>query len=190
VATCKAVVTTQGYLSPRIAVLEGQIPRPARHVDEGELWELLHRTDYLVHRRYELSCLCEREPAALAAEEAGSLLGPTSVVAPALAGAVISSPNGVGADLPAVNGAGTGEDLDGLPVRSVDELALGLVEHGTRVRVVGRAITSGPGLFRLADGPTTVPVSGVDVAEYTCAAPGTRCAASCGRTGSRCSSSR
>jgi hypothetical protein len=62
-APCKAVVTSRGFLSPRIAILEAQIPPPAAHIDQGDLWTLLHRTDYIVHRRYNLSCLCELEPA-------------------------------------------------------------------------------------------------------------------------------
>jgi hypothetical protein len=62
-APCKAVVTSRGFLSPRIAILEAQIPPPAAHIDQGDLWTLLHATDYIVHRRYNLSCLCELEPA-------------------------------------------------------------------------------------------------------------------------------
>lgn len=162
VATCKAVVTTQGYLSPRIAILEPQLPRPPRRVDEGELWELLHHTDYLVHRRYELSCLCESEPAALAQVGAGALVGPTSVVPAELGGAAeqpARSPQPSTVDLPAVDHA-FGRD------RSVAELSRGLADHGERVRVVGRALPSGPGLFELADGPTTVTIAGLDVPEY------------------------
>ncbi len=65
-AVCKAVVTARGLLSPRIAVLESQIPgRPARVGDD--LFARLHDTDYIVERRYQVTrCLCENMPAALA----------------------------------------------------------------------------------------------------------------------------
>jgi hypothetical protein len=66
-ATCKAVVTSRGLLSPRIAVLEHQIPGRAVDVRGTDLFELLHHTEYVVERRYEISgCLCETLPAALA----------------------------------------------------------------------------------------------------------------------------
>ena len=66
-ATCKAVVTSRGWLSPRIAVLEHQIPGQPASVKGADLFGLLHETDYVVERRYEISgCLCETLPAALA----------------------------------------------------------------------------------------------------------------------------
>jgi hypothetical protein len=65
-ATCKAVVTSRGYLSPRIAVLEHQIPGTPVHVEEGDLFHLLHHTNYIVDRRYDvINCLCEQLPKAL-----------------------------------------------------------------------------------------------------------------------------
>jgi hypothetical protein len=67
VATCKAVVTSRGLLSPRIAILEHQIPGDPVDVRGADLFERLHRTDYLVERRYEIyGCLCETLPAELA----------------------------------------------------------------------------------------------------------------------------
>jgi hypothetical protein len=66
-ATCKAVVTSRGLLSPRIAVLEHQIPGDPVDVRGADLYELLHHTSYIVERRYEISrCLCETLPAGLA----------------------------------------------------------------------------------------------------------------------------
>ena len=66
-ATCKAVVTSRGFLSPRIAVLEHQIPGEPVHVGKGKLFKLLHHTDYLVERRYDVvNCLCEKIPLELA----------------------------------------------------------------------------------------------------------------------------
>jgi len=65
-ATCKAVVTSRGYLSPRIAVLEQQIPGTPVHVEQGDLFDLLHHTNYIVDRRYDvINCLCEQLPKAL-----------------------------------------------------------------------------------------------------------------------------
>lgn len=61
-ATCKAVVTVRGFLSPRIAILEEQLPSPSSNVREGSLYDLLHETDYVVTRRYQLDCLCESLP--------------------------------------------------------------------------------------------------------------------------------
>lgn len=177
VATCKAVVTTQGYLSPRIAILESQLTAP-RQVNEGPLWELLHHTDYLVQRRYELNCLCESEPAALAGAAAGTLAGPTSVVPPQLArsaaGQVAAQPaaaaaaDGQMAAQPvaaAAADAETGPAVAG-PLRAVGELARGEARHGEQIALAGRALTRGPGLFELADGPATVTVAGLDAPSY------------------------
>jgi hypothetical protein len=83
-ATCKAVVTVQGYLSPRIAVLENQLPADRQNVVGADFYELLHRTPYIVERRYDLSCLCESIPAGLA-ENGQELLGTDNVTPPALA---------------------------------------------------------------------------------------------------------
>lgn len=66
-ATCKAVVTSRGFLSPRIAVLEDQIPGRPVNVRSGKLFHLLHHTDYVVERRYDVvNCLCEKIPMELA----------------------------------------------------------------------------------------------------------------------------
>jgi len=65
-AVCKAVVTATGLLSPRIGVLESQIPGSPVRADE-DLFGRLHDTDYIVERRYQVArCLCESLPAALA----------------------------------------------------------------------------------------------------------------------------
>jgi hypothetical protein len=89
-ATCKAVVTVQGYLSPRIAVLENQLPADRERVVGADFYELLHRTPYIVERRYDLSCLCESIPAELAGNS-GKLLGTDNVTPPALAGVVATA---------------------------------------------------------------------------------------------------
>lgn len=86
-ATCKAVVTVQGYLSPRIAVLEHQLPEERAHVAGADLYELLHTTPYIVQRRYNLSCLCESIPAELA-ESGDTLIGTYNVTPPELSEAV------------------------------------------------------------------------------------------------------
>lgn len=66
-ATCKVVVTSRGMLSPRIAVLEHQIPGEPVNVRSGPLYDLIHKTDYLVNTRYLVSrCLCEEIPQELA----------------------------------------------------------------------------------------------------------------------------
>jgi hypothetical protein len=85
-ATCKAVVTVQGYLSPRIAVLEHQLSGLGEpvHVSEGPLFDLLHQTEYLVARRYDLDCLCETLPLGLARANGRVAVQVTSVVPPAL----------------------------------------------------------------------------------------------------------
>ncbi len=88
--TCKAVVTVQGFLSPRIAVLEHQLPPERRRVQEGPLFDLLHSTPYIVERRYRLDCLCELLPLEFAqnagkAEVAAPL---RNVSAPALASVI------------------------------------------------------------------------------------------------------
>jgi elongation factor P--beta-lysine ligase len=184
VATCKAVVTSRGYLSPRIAILEGQIPQPRRQVGEKELWDLLHSTDYLVQRRYEQSCLCESEPVAQAQLGAGSnLVLATSVVPPSLAGAAESPVSAVqpsaadvpaevpAAEVPAAPGTVLAEpaaepvadEVAHLPETTVERLLSGETVHGERVLLVGRAQPAGAGVLTLADGPATVIVSGVDV---------------------------
>jgi hypothetical protein len=62
-ATCKAVVTSRGYLSPRIAVLEHQIPGTPVDVRDAPLFDLLHGTASIIERRYEIhTCLCETLP--------------------------------------------------------------------------------------------------------------------------------
>lgn len=72
-ATCKAVVTSRGYLSPRIAVLEHQIPGDPVDVRRGELFDLLHRTAYVAQRRYDVyTCLCEKLPLEMACCKNGS----------------------------------------------------------------------------------------------------------------------
>jgi hypothetical protein len=86
-ATCKAVVTVQGYVSPRIAVMENQLPDDRRRVVGADLYQLLHETPYIVDRRYDLSCLCESIPAELAGDGA-ELRGTYNVTPPALASAV------------------------------------------------------------------------------------------------------
>ncbi|MEV0392222.1 amino acid--tRNA ligase-related protein [Polymorphospora rubra] len=156
VATCKAVVTSRGYLSPRIAILETQLPASARHIDEGSLWDLLHGTDYLVQRRYEQSCLCESEPVSLAEAGTPTLIGPQSVVPPQLADLI---------DPMRPTATATANDFTS--TSTVADLLGGRVEHGSVVRVVGRALPVGPGLVQLADGPDTVSASGVDVGAYS-----------------------
>jgi organic radical activating enzyme len=93
-ATCKAVVTVQGFLAPRIAVLEKQIESFGRpvHVDEGPFFDLLHTTDYLVQRRYDLNCLCETLPLSLAENGEAIKVSPQSVVPPALTSAFEPQP--------------------------------------------------------------------------------------------------
>jgi hypothetical protein len=71
-APCKAVVTSRGMLSPRIAVLEQQIPGVPVHVGSGELFDLLHETEYLANLRYDVvNCLCEQLPNSLSRSNAG-----------------------------------------------------------------------------------------------------------------------
>jgi hypothetical protein len=84
-ATCKAVVTAQGYLSPRIAILEHQLPDERRRVTDGDLYDLLHNADYLVTRRYNLDCLCESVPLELAGARDTITARAENVTAPALA---------------------------------------------------------------------------------------------------------
>lgn len=63
-APCKAVVTSRGWLSPRIAVLEHQIPGVPADVRTASLFDLL-RSDYLARHRYKThECLCETLPLA------------------------------------------------------------------------------------------------------------------------------
>ncbi|WP_242910559.1 amino acid--tRNA ligase-related protein [Actinomadura terrae] len=166
--TCKAVVTSRGYLSPRIAILESQLPSPARHVDDGDLWDLLHSTDYIVQRRYETSCLCETEPVSLAQEHKPTVRGPRSVVPPALVRTTADASTVPGdADL-ATAGKGEAVNGTGLPFQAtatVASVCAGETAHGDEVRVVGRATTAGPSLLTLADGPETVTVTGADAPE-------------------------
>jgi hypothetical protein len=82
--TCKAVVTSRGYLSPRIAILEDQLPADRRDVRNQDLFALLHTTDYVVSRRYNLACLCEQIPLEMAGAQGRLQVGPTSVVPRAL----------------------------------------------------------------------------------------------------------
>ena len=87
-AICKAVVTTRGYLSPRIAVLENQIPGEPVDVRTGDFFDLLHSTDYVVKRRYDINtCLCEQIPMELAQQQMSSTVQRpvTNVQAPAIA---------------------------------------------------------------------------------------------------------
>src|SRR5438270_3225899 len=146
-ATCKAVVTVQGLLSPRIAILEHQLPGDARHVSEGPLWELLHSTDYLVQRRYELSCLCESEAVARAGTDA-QLVGPSSLVPPSLT-----------ADARApVNGAeGVAAERRVAPARPLAEQLEHTLSQGERLQAVGRLLPVREGTV-LADGAAAVPV--------------------------------
>lgn len=70
-ATCMAVVTSCGFLSPRIAILEHQIPGKPVSVRSGSLFQLLHSTDYLSRLRYDIvNCLCEKIPMDLASTQA------------------------------------------------------------------------------------------------------------------------
>jgi hypothetical protein len=74
-ATCKAVVTSRGFLSPRIAVLEHQLPVPPADVRARDLFTLLHTTDYVVQRRYAIhTCLCESLPLEMAGCRTGRLV--------------------------------------------------------------------------------------------------------------------
>jgi hypothetical protein len=83
-ASCKAVVTVQGFVSPRIAILEHQLPTERRSVRDDSLHTILHSSDYIVSKRYNLSCLCESVPLELA-EAAGDVTTPVrNVTAPAL----------------------------------------------------------------------------------------------------------
>lgn len=84
-ATCKAVVTSRGYISPRIAVLENQIPGEPVDIRGRELFDVLHRTSYVVERRYTLSCLCEEIPLAIAGTKNSITVGPKSIIPPSLA---------------------------------------------------------------------------------------------------------
>lgn len=73
-ATCKAVVTSRGFLSPRIAILEHQIPGTPVNVRSADLFHLLHNTRALVERRYDIvNCLCEQIPMELAKAKPESL---------------------------------------------------------------------------------------------------------------------
>jgi hypothetical protein len=77
-APCKAVVTSRGYLSPRIAILEHQIPGRPAHVGTGPLFDLL-RQEYLVRHRYQIhACLCETIPQSCATRSGNC----TTVTAP------------------------------------------------------------------------------------------------------------
>lgn len=92
-ATAKAVVTSRGWLSPRIAVLEHQLPPGPAHVRDGSLYELLHATDYLVERRYDINrCLCEVIPQELAGAASTVRVGLSSVPPAALAAGCAGCP--------------------------------------------------------------------------------------------------
>jgi elongation factor P--beta-lysine ligase len=161
VATCKAVVTSRGYLSPRIAILENQLPTNARRVEDGSLWDLLHSSDYLVQRRYESACLCETEPVSQA-QARGPMAGPSSIIPPSLLlGQEVPSPRGA-SEAPASRLAGRfGADA------SVGQLAGTGASHGATVKVRGRVKTAGPGLFELSDGPDMITVSGADAPAWS-----------------------
>ncbi|MDP5277121.1 radical SAM protein [Chengkuizengella axinellae] len=74
-ATCKAVITSRGYLSPRIAILENQIPEIPVNIRGNSLYELLHSTDYIVNRRYDVTnCLCEQIPIEMATKSNSSFI--------------------------------------------------------------------------------------------------------------------
>ena len=146
-ATCKAVVTARGFLSPRIAILEHQLPEPAR-IDEGSLWQLLHNTSYIVSRRYQLACLCELEPAGLATDSDTILVRPENVPPDG-----ITSPGkhrGRTAATSSPHGRRT----------TVAELRAGAEPEGSVVRVVGRVLSAGDGRCELQDGPETLIVQG------------------------------
>jgi hypothetical protein len=82
-ASVKAVVTSRGYLSPRIAVLENQIPGEPCRVSGRDLFSSLHETKYVVDRRYDLAtCLCETMAAALAPEMKNTVQTPMANVPP------------------------------------------------------------------------------------------------------------
>lgn len=156
-ATCKAVVTSQGYLSPRIAILEHQLPQGRVHVGSGSLWELLHNTDYIVQRRYETACLCESEPMSRAQSTGSVVTRAGNVVAPALRQASDTSDTSVTSVEPVA-----GEPrvvVNDFPAdTTVAQLVTGEVGHNARVRVVGRAVpraTHQP-VPALADGPSVV----------------------------------
>ncbi|MGI8666652.1 MAG: amino acid--tRNA ligase-related protein [Jatrophihabitans sp.] len=147
VATCKAVITSQGFLSPRIAILENQLPADRVHAGSASLWDLLHTTDYIVQRRYEGGCLCESEPLSRAASGGAVKVRAGNVDAPALP-----------ADQPADASAGALAQLSGgfVASSSVAGLLAGQLEHGAPVALIGRLL-SGPGeSVLLADGPATV----------------------------------
>jgi lysyl-tRNA synthetase class 2 len=161
-ATSKAVVTTRGYLSPRIAILEHQIPHPRARVGDGELWDLLHTTDYLVQRRYELSCLCESEPAALAGTRDNPVIRRVqSIVPPALA--TVVRPPETEARSPDPAGANGARAL--VPDVRIHDLATGGASHRQAVRVTGRVLPRHGGLA-LADGPVVVEIAGADPPPY------------------------
>ena len=149
VATCKAVVTVQGMLSPRIAILEHQLPKSARHVSEGPLWDLLHSTDYLVQRRYELSCLCESEAVARAATET-RLVGPSSVVPPSL------TATGQARSTAAADGQAAERSI--ASARPLAEQLEHTLAQGERLAAVGRVLPV-PGGAVLADGTAILPIA-------------------------------
>jgi hypothetical protein len=116
-ATCKAVVTVQGYLAPRIAVLEHQIASLGRpvNVSEGPLFDLLHSTDYLVERRYDLNCLCETLPVGLAEASDRIAVGPDSILPPSLAVATAGATPAPAASSGCGCGAAEGQCCSGAP---------------------------------------------------------------------------
>lgn len=154
VATCKAVVTARGFLSPRIAILEHQLPQSRVHAGSAPLWDLLHGTDYIVQRRYEGGCLCEAEPLSRAQRGAEVRTRADNVVAPALHDATIAGD----ADPPAAFAVSSGFEPDA----TVARLVAGGIRHGAPVKVVGRAGPAG----RLADGADTVTLTAAEVPDY------------------------
>jgi elongation factor P--beta-lysine ligase len=152
IATCKAVITTQGYLSPRIAILEHQLPATRVHLGSGSLWDLLHNTDYIVQRRYEGGCLCESEPLSRVQSGGSVKVRAGNVVAPALR-------ETADADTPAASETAVRLATGSFEAdTTVARLAAGEIDHGARVRVAGRVVSGVPGRpgRMLADGPAMV----------------------------------
>lgn len=91
-APVKAVVTSRGMLSPRIAVLEHQIPGQPVHAASGPLFELL-RSEYLANLRYDVvNCLCETLPAELSCAATKPAASVTVNVAPAWLDQPVAAP--------------------------------------------------------------------------------------------------
>ncbi|MEM9291120.1 MAG: amino acid--tRNA ligase-related protein [Acidobacteriota bacterium] len=156
-ATCKAVVTARGMVSPRIAILEHQIPEPV-NIAEGSLWQLIHSTPYIVDRRYQLQCLCELEPAQLASESDQIQVRPGSV-----APAELVAQETAASQSPAPNPS-SARPAESRSIAShryaLPDLLSGVVPAGTAARVVGRVHQRNGKGWSLQDGPHTITVRG------------------------------